>query len=155
MRHHAVDAHCTQDEGQTSQEREQQDDLARWTDGRVEHAAHRRRLLHRGGGSHACDCAPHRFEERRLGGTGRGAEDDRLCVVYPGHLRQRDIPYWLGRVGQTFFSGVRHDPDDARTSLVNVAADRPADGIDSREVPLGKCLVDDDDTFGFGPVVAD
>ena len=35
-----------------------------------------------------------------------------------------------------------------------VAADRPADGIDSREVPPGKCLVDDDDTFGFGPVVA-
>ena len=76
VRHHAVDAHGTQDEGQASQEREQRDDLARRTDGRVEHAAHRRRLLHRGGGSHARDGAPHRLQERRLGDTGRGAEDD-------------------------------------------------------------------------------
>ena len=61
--------------------------------------------------------------------------------------------YWLGCVGQAFFRGVRHDSDDPRTSVFDVAADRPADGIDSREVLPGKCFVDDDDTFGSHPVV--
>ena len=91
VRHHAVDAHCTQDEGQTSQEREQGDDLPRGTEGRLEHAAHRRRLLQRGRGSHAGDRASRRFQERRLGDAGRDAEDDGLCVFYPGYLGQRDL----------------------------------------------------------------
>ncbi len=54
----------------------QHDDLTLRADRVVEHAAHGRRLLHRGAGGRAGNCAARGLEQRGLVNAGRGAQDE-------------------------------------------------------------------------------
>src|SRR5688500_16251870 len=74
-----------------------------------------------------------------------------MGLVYPRHLRERDIAYRLGGVGQKFLGGVADDPDDACRGI-GVAAQQSADRIDSGKVLLCERFVDHDNSFGIAAV---
>ena len=154
MRHHAVDAHRTKDKGQTSQEREQRDDLARWTDRRVEHATHRRRLLHRGGRRDARD---------RVVAPARAATSRRCRVTCARRLTVHRLSRASAPPRHTVPARPRRsDASQRRRPRRRRCANAPgrcrrrstcrSDRL--REVLPGKCLVDDDDTVGSGAIVA-